>query len=315
MSRDCARRPAPHKSRDLSRSASDVLAVLVLLRWMSPAPNPNTIELVLVRHAESIWNAEDRWQGQTDVPLSTQGEGEAARVAARLAREPFDAIVSSDLSRARGTAEAIVSARRAAGLPGKLVTHAGLREMDLGAWCGLPHAEVMSRFPAEVDALARGDDLAIGGHGESLPGFEARVHGALDEILAKNAHASRVLVVTHGGCIRAVLMRLFSLRGRRRPLEGAGNTSLTTLTVARGAVRSLVTYNDATHLGASTRAHDGVPEASADRETLRGAAGRARVLELFGLSDPTLVAPPADDATTEILPASKRLVRYAIRTR
>jgi broad specificity phosphatase PhoE len=281
------------------------------------SPEPRALELVLVRHAESLWNAEDRWQGQTDVPLSARGEGEAARVGARLAREPFDAIVSSDLSRARSTAEAIVAARRAAGLPSELVTHAGLREMDLGAWCGLPHAEVMSRFPAEVDALARGDDLPIGGHGESLPGFEARVHAALGEVLSQHradrAKHVRLLVVTHGGCIRAVLMRLLSLRGRRRPLEGAGNTSLTTLRVMDGAVRSLVSYNDASHLAASTRAHDGAPEASTDRETLLGARGRARVLELFGLTDATVIEPPPDDATTELVPASQRLVRYAIR--
>jgi hypothetical protein len=173
----------------------------------------------------------------------------------------------------------------------------------------------MSRFPAEVDALARGDDLQIGGHGESLPGFEARVHAALSEVLAEHPRASRVLVVTHGGCIRAVLMRLLSLRGRRRPLEGVGNTSLTTLRVAGGAVRSLVSYNDVTHLAVSTRAHDGAPQTSNDRETLLGARGHARVLELFGLNDPSVIEPAPDDATTEIVPASKRLVRYAIRSR
>jgi len=273
---------------------------------------PEALELLLVRHAESVWNAENRWQGQTDVPLSARGTAEAALIAARLAREPLDAIGTSDLSRARETAEAIVSARRDAGLLGELAQHRGLREMDLGAWCGLPHTEVMSRFPDELEAFARGEDRPIGGHGESLPAFEARVHAALGEVLAARAGASRILVVTHGGCIRALLMRLLSLHGRRRPLEGAGNTSLTTLRVARGQVRALVSYNDATHLGAATRAHDGA-EVSDDRTTLAGEAGRARVLELLGLADASVIEAAPADGATELAPAARRLIRYAVR--
>lgn len=273
------------------------------------------MELVLVRHAESIWNAENRWQGQTDVPLSAQGRLEAERLASRLATERFDALVCSDLSRARETAEAVHAARRAGGRREALVSHAGLREMDLGSWCGLPHADVLARFPEEVDALARGDDRVIGGHGESLPRFEERVHVALAEVLATHATAERVLVVLHGGCIRAVLMRLLALRGRRRPLEGAGNTSITTLRVEGGVLRALVSYNDAQHLEGPTRSHEGVPApaAASERETVTGAAGRARVIELLDVSDQAVLEAPADDATTVLMPTARRLARYAVR--
>lgn len=268
-----------------------------------------------MRHAESIWNAEDRWQGQTDVPLSARGRDEAELLARRLAAplEAFDAVVSSDLSRAASTADAVMERLAQRGARPPLARHRGLREMDLGAWCGLPHAEVMERFPDEVAALQRGDDLRIGGHGESLPAFEARVHEALAEILAPLEGAERVLVVTHGGCIRGVLMRLLGLRGRRRPLEGAGNTSLTTLEVTRGAVGPLVSYNDASHL-AGTRAHDGAaPEGAADREELVGERGRARVREVLGLPEDAALAAPAIGERTVVAPGARRLVRYAVR--
>ncbi len=272
------------------------------------------MQLVLVRHAESIWNAEDRWQGQTDVPLSERGRGEADLLAGRLAAsgEVFDAIVSSDLSRAASTADAVVGRLAGVGARPPISRHAGLREMDLGAWCGLPHAEVLARFPSEVEALQRGDDSRIGGFGESLPGFEARVHEALAEVLGSLGGAERVLVVTHGGCIRAVLMRLLGLHGRRRPLEGAGNTSLTTLAVTAGVIGALRSYNDASHL-LGTRAHDGQPlGARAEHERLLGEPGRARARELLGLAEDAALAAPAERAETVIEPSARRLVRYAV---
>ncbi|GAB4109894.1 MAG: hypothetical protein OHK0013_45600 [Sandaracinaceae bacterium] len=176
--------------------------------------------------------------------------------------------------------------------------------MDLGAWCGLPHAEVLARYPQEVEALQRGDDVPIGGHGESLPGFEERVHVALAEVLADASGARRIVVVTHGGCIRAVLLRLLGLRGRRRPLEGAGNTSITTLKVEDGRVARLVAYNDARHLR---------PALAGPHSTV-GAAGRARVVELLGLAPDAPLAIPADDAVTTVAPEARRLVAYAVPT-
>lgn len=268
-------------------------------------------ELVLVRHAESIWNAEDRWQGQTDVPLSARGRGEARAVGERLRQMPLDAIVCSDLSRARETADAIIAAR---GRAEPVQLHAGLREMDLGSWCGLPHAEVASRFADELRALQRGDDVAIGGHGESLPRFEDRVHAALAQVLSVSAgprleaggRDTRVLVVTHGGCIRAVLMRLLGLRGRVRPLEGAANTSLTTLRIESGAVRALRSYNDATHL------ETGRESDAAGRVEITGAEARARLCALWDVeADERLVVP--DDASVSLFDEpARRLVRYAV---
>lgn len=194
------------------------------------------MEVVLVRHAETTWNAESRWQGQADVPLSARGRAEAARLGARLASVPFDVRVASDLSRTRDTAAAI---------GGSFELDRAWREIDLGAWSGMLHSEVRERFPDEVRAMVTGGDRPIGG-AESIPVFEARALAALDAVIGRGRPGQRALVVTHGGVIRAIVMRLLGLRGR--PLVGATNTSITHLRVSEGRVR-LVSYNCDAHLG------------------------------------------------------------------
>lgn len=194
------------------------------------------MDIVLVRHAETIWNAESRWQGQTDVPLSERGRSEATRIGERLSSMSFDFRIASDLSRTRDTAAAIGE---------DFELDRAWREIDLGAWSGLLHGEVRERFPEEVEAMLTGSDRPIGG-AESIPVFEARALAALDALVARGRPGQRALVVTHGGVIRAIVMRLLGLRGR--PLVGATNTSITHLRVSGGRVR-LVSYNCDAHLG------------------------------------------------------------------
>jgi broad specificity phosphatase PhoE len=255
------------------------------------------MELVLVRHAQSIWNAEDRWQGQSDVPLSELGRSEAARLGARLGRERFDRIVASDLSRAMDTARAIAGERAVEPRP-------GLREMNLGAWCGLLHEEVTARFPEQLLALQRGDPMQIGGTGETLPGFAERVLGELAAL--EGSGDERILVVAHGGVIRAVLFALLGLAGRHRPLVGAGNTSITVLESAGGR-RRLRVYNDQRHLSLFTEERD---------EVLSGAAGRTGVIEALAL-DPAAPLADVDDAARAVIhrtgQGGLQLRRYGVR--
>ena len=258
------------------------------------------MELILVRHAESIWNAEERWQGQSDIPLSERGMREAITLGQRCAEMEIDAIVTSDLMRARETAEAIIRARG----KGALELHAGLREMNLGAWCGLPHAEVTRRFSEELAALAQGGETCIGGDGESLPIFSLRVHQALHEVCAKHSGAKRLMVVLHGGCIRAVLFSLLGLKGRMRPLEGAQNTSLTTLAgVLPGtSFGALQTYNDTLHLS------------PVETESIVGEEGHAQTLALLGLAQDVPLIMPTKNARTMLNVQARRLVRYGVGT-
>lgn len=251
-------------------------------------------QIVLVRHAETIWNAEGRWQGQTDVSLSPRGRSEVELVGRRLHGEHFDRVISSDLVRAQDTARGIAP-------NANLELEVALREMHLGQWCGLPHHEVAERFPNELRALQRGDDTRIGGAGETVVELGARVTAALARI-ARESEGQKVLVVTHGGVIRAALLDLLGHSGRSRPFFGARNTAITRIDV-HGDARTLVSYNDARHI-----AHDGVE----GEEVLRGASAKTTVASLLGLSDASVLALPAGDAETRVVTSSAQLVSYAL---
>ena len=214
------------------------------------------VEIVLVRHAESIWNAEHRWQGQTDVPLSERGHAEARRLGARLATVAFDRRISSDLSRTRQTAEAS---------GGAIEVDPALREMDLGAWGGLLHREVQERHPDQLAALIARSDVKIGG-GESVPEFERRAEEALARIVAASRPSDRVLLVTHGGVIRALVTSVLGMRERR--FIGAGNTSVTVLRSRADGRLALAAYNCSVHEGEHGPAHDADGGAEGARDEL-----------------------------------------------
>ena len=151
--------------------------------------------LLLVRHGETDWNRERRWQGHADRPLNETGRRQAEALAERLAARPPDAIWSSDLVRASETAEIV---GRRLGLPVSL--DARLREVDVGEWSGLTAGEVEERYP---DGLRRRLEGGTGWQrGERYEDMAGRVLAALHEIAA--AASGRALVVTHGGCMRAV---------------------------------------------------------------------------------------------------------------
>jgi broad specificity phosphatase PhoE len=251
-------------------------------------------ELVLVRHAETVWNAEERWQGQTDVALSDRGRREVALVAERMKAERFDRVVSSDLVRARETAAGIAP-------NASIEVDSTLREMHLGAWCGLLHGEVAARFPDELRALQRGDDLRIGGHGETVVELAARVTSTLARI-AREAPDDRVLVVTHGGVIRALLLDMLGTSGRARPLFGSRNTAITRLEV-HGGRRTLRSYNDARHLA---------PPALEGEERIVGTDAKAKIAELLGLASPDALASPSERAESSVVTSKRQLVSYGI---
>ena len=139
--------------------------------------------LLLVRHGETDWNAVGRLQGHTDRPLSDYGRRQARRLAEELADEKLEAIYSSDLVRARETAE-IVGER----LGLEVVLDPDLREKDWGTWEGLTSVE---RDCVEFV-------------GESTEAHQERILRALRRISERHPGAGRVLVVTHGGSMRRV---------------------------------------------------------------------------------------------------------------
>jgi broad specificity phosphatase PhoE len=170
--------------------------------------------LVIVRHGESTWNAQERLQGQLDPPLSERGREQARALGAAvdLTGFPPERIVCSDLTRARETAELLGVA------PGRYDER--WREIDIGEWGG--------RTAAEVDAQGGGLTNWRGGprtapDGETWAAFAVRVAEAVDEIVAAGGSW---LVVSHGGCVRAACAHATGADHLR--LGSPGNASTTT---------------------------------------------------------------------------------------
>lgn len=151
--------------------------------------------LILVRHGETDWNAQHRWQGHSDTELNDAGREQARRLADELER--VDALYSSDLARARETAEIL------AGTIGLEVRFdPRLRERGFGAWEGLTAEEIESSFPDEQRRWLAG--IGAGAHdAEQFEAFAARVGSFIEEIALRHPD-EEVLVVAHGGTIRVV---------------------------------------------------------------------------------------------------------------
>ena len=156
---------------------------------------PTTI--VLVRHGETDWNRENRFQGHADPSLNDLGRAQAHALATELENERFDAVYSSPLKRAGETAR-IVSA--SLGLAVRLSD--ALKEVDVGSWSGLTRAEVERAFPVGYERwleLSHGWD-----DGESYDELGERVVSGLVRIADRHPE-ELVLAVTHGGPIRSAL--------------------------------------------------------------------------------------------------------------
>jgi 2,3-bisphosphoglycerate-dependent phosphoglycerate mutase len=152
---------------------------------------------VLVRHGETDWNRENRFQGHADPPLNDTGRGQARALADDLRGEHFAAAYTSPLRRAYETAAILASE-----LGFEPVADEALKEVDVGSWSGLTRDEVESRFP---DGYRRWLEYGHGwDDGETYDELGERVVSSLLEIAARHPDA-RVLAVTHGGPIRSAL--------------------------------------------------------------------------------------------------------------
>lgn len=171
-----------------------------------PTNHPLTT-LLLARHGQSTWNAERRWQGQADPPLSDLGREQA--VLASAAVGAVDLIAASPQRRAFETATII---SEAIGI-GPVLAVDGLRERSAGSWSGLTRDDIDERFPGWLENGRRPDDF------EPDEELLARVLPALDAIAAASPGGS-VLVVCHGGVIRTIETHLGIDEGRVPNLSG-----------------------------------------------------------------------------------------------
>ena len=178
----------------------------------------STTRVVLWRHGRTPSNAEGRFQGQLDVDLDDVGRAQAAEAAAVLAELGPTRIVSSDLLRAAHTAAALAERT---GLP--VETDPGLRELHAGAWQGLLHADIRAGWPEMFAAWRDGEDVAVGG-GERRSEVGLRVAAAVRAAAASTPDGGPLVVVSHGGAVRAGVLELLGLPAGSWPrLGGLGN--------------------------------------------------------------------------------------------
>ena len=153
---------------------------------------------LLIRHAESTWNAAGRWQGHADPPLSTRGRSQAETLGHALATRGIEILLASDLARAVQTASILGES-----LGIEPIIDAGLRELDIGRWAGLTRGEIAQRDPDALRRFDRGDPDARAGGGESRQDLRERVREFVQQ--CSRQHAGRlVAVVAHLGSLRAM---------------------------------------------------------------------------------------------------------------
>ena len=196
------------------------------------------MRLLLARHGESIWNAERRFQGSTDVPLSVRGRAQAAALARAVRGYRVRAAYVSPFRRARETAEL---ALQGSGVP--LVVLDELRELSLGTWEGCTVDEVRARAGDPYVAWLRTPHDCPPPGGEPLPVVSARVRSAVDRIAAAHPDGDDVLVVAHGGVISVYACHLLGCSFNQLWRLRVDNASLSVVRPPR-----LVSLNETGHL-------------------------------------------------------------------
>lgn len=198
-------------------------------------------ELILIRHGETDWNRQLRFQGHIDIGLNEVGLEQARRVGLRLANEKAHRVYASDLLRARQTAEPV-------GLNLKLdvVGDVALREQSFGCVEGLTVDEIKARHPEAWAGWLRFDENYCMPEGETTRQFHARVMDALNRLAAAH-RGETVIVVTHGGALDMVYRtaRSLGLNGPRQ--SDIPNAGINRVRMRDGGV-DILAWADTAHL-------------------------------------------------------------------
>jgi len=202
--------------------------------------------IIAIRHGETAWNVDTRIQGHLDIPLNDTGLWQARRVGAALADEPVAAIYTSDLQRARATAQAVADTT---GAP--LTLETGLRERGFGHFEGRTFGEIEAELPDEARRWRqREPDYAPAG-GESLTTLRTRIAHTVHRLAARHTGEQMVLVA-HGGVLDA-LYRLATGQDTQSPRTWhLGNAAINRLLWTPDGL-TLVGWGDVGHLEAGAR--------------------------------------------------------------
>lgn len=199
-------------------------------------------EIILVRHGETEWNAAGRFQGSKDISLSKEGITQAKFLKERF-QGHFDYIYTSPLVRAVQTADIICE--NTFKVP---IIENALREIDFGDWEGLTLEQIRAQYASEFHSWRTDEQNAylVGGD-LSLKQASLRAKNAILKI-AKECTGKRVLIVAHGGIIKAGLIGVFDWKMTMYHKLILGNTAVSKLVFDESLNASLITLNDTSHL-------------------------------------------------------------------
>jgi len=201
------------------------------------------MKIIAIRHGETEWNALGREQGQLDSSLTARGLKQAEAIAERLRRVKFSALYSSDLGRARNTAEIVAKATG-----DKIETDAGLRERHTGIFQGLTNAQMAAQYPREYSAY-QSDPYAY-----QVPGGESGQQRTERSVRVMNALADRhasetIVIITHGGFLIGFFEHVLGLAPGNAWRFKRQNAAFNAFDRVDGKW-SLETWNDTSHLDA-----------------------------------------------------------------
>lgn len=183
-----------------------------------------TVERVyLIRHGETDWNTNGRWQGVLPIDLNDTGREQARRLASVLQHEEIEAIYTSDLSRAEETARIVGNMLGI--IPSADVR---LRELDIGVFQGLTLDEIKQLYPQHYAAFMNEPITYVLPEGESRRILQARVIAAWNEYTSRS-DVRRIVIVTHGGAVKMLLSSLFPRALAEFQVMDIPNTSITIL--------------------------------------------------------------------------------------
>ncbi len=206
----------------------------------------------LVRHGETAWNLERRFQGHLDVPLSAVGLEQARAVASWLAEQGvgFAALYSSDLARAAQTARVIGERLRLTP-----VYSERLREVHGGEWQGLLVEEVEARYPGQMAEWHRKIDSFIVPGGESIPSVQERIFAFYEAIVDKHK-GEAVVLVSHGAALAALIAAIHGwdlVNTWHTKRARMGNTAVTVIEIDSSTGKSATPlFNSSSHLSEPT---------------------------------------------------------------
>jgi len=156
-------------------------------------------KVILVRHGQTFWNLELKYQGHSDIALTDLGISQAKQVAERLATENISAVYASDLSRAYHTAEFIAHKHKLT-----VIAMPEFREISFGEWEGLNYSKINDQWPEVMNKLfTHPDEIRIPG-GETFRELKERSQSAIERLIAQHEDDT-IVVVSHGGTIRTLL--------------------------------------------------------------------------------------------------------------